>query len=343
MKQCVEKYMPNDRQYDVVDFGSRCSPRQTMTHRDLLREHACHITGVDIKPGRNVDVVMTKPYKVPLRRNSADIIFSGQVFEHVPFFWASFLELARVLRPGGYLFITVPSRGHVHDVHDCWRFYPDGMRALAAFSGLEVIETRTDFPPTIEGGRRHDFGQIRGSTNYWGDTVGVFRKPAGRQALSISITRGIVRWWANRVGGIADSKGASAEINEVLARNQTVSVVFDTEPRTTPKFVLRSRERKAERLYAVRRDGSGRHRVDIPVTEIAVESQPGTETWDAFAQVSKDDGASVELRLGKHLHDIPARELILTIPNQQTSDESVVITPYYTRYDNFSIRCRRKV
>jgi hypothetical protein len=70
--------MPKDRRYVVVDFGSRCSARQRLTHRDPPRQHKCHIIGVDLKPGRNVDVVM----KQPLRRNGVDVIISGQAFEH---------------------------------------------------------------------------------------------------------------------------------------------------------------------------------------------------------------------------------------------------------------------
>ena len=95
--------MPKDRPYVVVDFGSRCSPRQRLTHRDLLRQHKCHIIGVDLKPGRNVDVVMKQPYRLPLRRNSADVIISGQAHEHIPFFWVSFLEVARIQESFGSL------------------------------------------------------------------------------------------------------------------------------------------------------------------------------------------------------------------------------------------------
>jgi SAM-dependent methyltransferase len=205
MKRCIETYMPRDRGYDVVDFGSRCSPRQAVTHRDLLRHHTCTVTGVDIKPGRNVDMVMKKPYQIPLRRGSADVVLSGQTFEHIPFFWVSMFELARILRPGGFLFITVPSRGHVHDVNDCWRFYPDGMHALAAFSGLELVEARTDFPPRLEGSRRHDYGSIDTKTSYWGDTVGVFRKRAGARPLPMWVARYAVRWWANRLGDLGQA------------------------------------------------------------------------------------------------------------------------------------------
>ena len=95
----IERYMRKDRHYRVVDFGSRVSRGPKMTHRDLLSEYDCEITGVDIRAGRNVDVVMSLPYRIPLAGNSADVAFAGQVFEHVPFVWASMLELARVLKP----------------------------------------------------------------------------------------------------------------------------------------------------------------------------------------------------------------------------------------------------
>src|SRR5688500_14735732 len=109
MARCVKKYMRKGRRYTVVDYGSFSSrERMTMTHRALLEDYDCDIVGVDVRPGPNVDVVMPQPYRVPLKSNSVDIVVSGQVFEHIPFFWASMLEIARVLKTGGYMFMTVP-------------------------------------------------------------------------------------------------------------------------------------------------------------------------------------------------------------------------------------------
>jgi SAM-dependent methyltransferase len=197
MAACVERYMRKDRHYRVVDFGSRVSRGPKMTHRELLREHDCDITGVDIRGGRNVDVVMRRPYRIPLRANSADVAFAGQVFEHVPFPWASMLELARVLKPGGLLFVTVPSRGHVHAHYDCWRIYPDGLRALAAFARLDTLEARTDFPP-ITGRKKHDYARIDADEHYWGDSVGVYRKPERYPSRRMWPVRQVVVAWANR-------------------------------------------------------------------------------------------------------------------------------------------------
>jgi SAM-dependent methyltransferase len=208
MERCIEQYMEKGRRYRVLDFGSGTSPKQTLTHRELLREYDCDYTGVDVRAGNNIDIVMEKPYRIPLKSRSFDIVLSGQVFEHVPFFWASLLEVARVMKPGAYFFMTVPSRGHVHSTYDCWRVYPDGLRAMAAWSRLRLREGFTDFPPTIaertgeRHRKKHDFEAIDSEDHYWGDTVGVFQRPARYPTLRAAVLRWPVLLWANRIGGL---------------------------------------------------------------------------------------------------------------------------------------------
>lgn len=197
MALCVKLYMPDDRHYRVIDLGSRLSPGQKRTHRRLLANHDTEYYGLDVQPGRNVDFVMKQPYRLPVPSNSTDVVISGQVFEHIPFFWASMLEIARILRPEGYAFITAPSRGHRHSTYDCWRYYPDGYRAMAAYAGLELKEVHTDFPP--RNGRRHDYARIDTDRSYWGDSVGVFQKPVRYPRARAAMVRVVTRWWANHV------------------------------------------------------------------------------------------------------------------------------------------------
>jgi SAM-dependent methyltransferase len=205
----IERYMETGRRYRVLDFGSGTSPRQTLTHRSLLSEYECDYTGTDVRKGNNIDVVMEKPYRIPLKSKSFDIVLSGQVFEHVPFFWASLLEIARVMKPGAYFLMTVPSRGHEHSAYDCWRVYPDGLRSMAAWSRLTLVEAFTDFPTTVgerrgTEQRKHDYRAIDSRNYYWGDTVGVFQKPDRYPSLRAAFVRVPVRMWANR---IADLEG----------------------------------------------------------------------------------------------------------------------------------------
>ena len=200
----IERYMKKDQRYRVLDFGSGTSPNQTLTHRNLLEGYDIDYVGTDIREGNNIDLVMEKPYRIPVKSRSVDVVLSGQVFEHIPFFWASLLEVARVMKPGAYFFMTVPSRGHEHSDYDCWRVYPDGMRSMAAWARLNLVESFTDFPPTIPGRGRSklDFSKIDMENYYWGDSVGVFRKPKGYPEVRAAILRRAVLLWANRIGDL---------------------------------------------------------------------------------------------------------------------------------------------
>jgi SAM-dependent methyltransferase len=201
MTECIEKYLTTDHHYNVLDFGSFINAGQVAHHRMLLADYDCTIVGVDIQPGRNVDRVMEQPYRIPLPTNSQDVVISGQVFEHIPFPWASILEIARVLKPKGYLFLTAPSRGHVHSTYDPWRYYPDSLRALAAHADLELLEAYTDFPPRTET-NRHDYASIDITGHYWGDTTGVFRKPKWKPSLRRRLVREVIVRNANRIGDL---------------------------------------------------------------------------------------------------------------------------------------------
>ena len=89
-------------------------------------------TGVDFVAGPGVDVVLDDPYVMPFDSDSVDAIVSSSCFEHSQLFWVLFLELLRVLKPSGLLYLNVPSNGLFHRYPvDCWRFYPDSGGALA--------------------------------------------------------------------------------------------------------------------------------------------------------------------------------------------------------------------
>jgi SAM-dependent methyltransferase len=116
--------------------------------------------------GQNVDVVAKDPYKFPLESNSFDLVISGQAFEHIEFPWLTIREIERVLKPGGFAIIIAPSSGPEHRYpNDCWRFYPDGMRALGKWASLDCIEASTNW--------------LEARLFMWGDTIGVFQKPGG--------------------------------------------------------------------------------------------------------------------------------------------------------------------
>ena len=130
----------------VVDIGSQ---DVNGSYRPIFDAAGWRYIGLDAAPGRNVEVVAPTPYRYPFPSNTIDLVVSGQAFEHIDFFWVSFLEMARILTPGGLIFLIAPSRGCEHRFPvDCWRFYPDGYRALASWAGMALIEVTTDWQPS---------------------------------------------------------------------------------------------------------------------------------------------------------------------------------------------------
>ena len=70
---------------------------------------------------------------------SFDVVISGQVIEHVRKPWRWMNEIARVLKKGGCAIIVCPVSWEYHPVPvDCWRIYPEGMRALFDDAGLNT-------------------------------------------------------------------------------------------------------------------------------------------------------------------------------------------------------------
>lgn len=198
MRMCIDGYLRKDEHYRVLDVGSRKVGGKLPTHRELLKEYDHEYVGADIRRGQNVDVVMQKPFRFPFKSNSFDVVMSNQAFEHIAFPWVTFLEMCRVVKPGGLIFIIAPSRGQVHGREDCWRYYPDSWRAFAAIGRMRLVEAFVDLPPTLSNGRP-DYAAV--GRNWWGDSVGVFRKPKKYSRL-VRFVGAVNAWWANRVGGI---------------------------------------------------------------------------------------------------------------------------------------------
>ena len=91
--------------------------------------------GADLEPAGGVDVVVHASSGLPFADQTFDLVIASSVFEHDPWFWKTFLEVARVTRDGGIIYLNVPSNGAVHRYpYDCWRFYPDAGEALSSWA-----------------------------------------------------------------------------------------------------------------------------------------------------------------------------------------------------------------
>lgn len=163
-----ERYLAGMEKHSlrIVDLGSQ---DVNGSYRPLFDVQDWHYTGLDLSAGRNVDLVLTQSYRWHgIRSASIDVCISGQALEHIPYFWLTALEIARVLKPDGLCCIIAPSAGYEHRYPvDCWRFYPDGMRAFADYARLRVEEAYTDWNPD----------EHADDSACWQDSVLIARKP----------------------------------------------------------------------------------------------------------------------------------------------------------------------
>ncbi len=146
----------------VLDVGSL---DVNGTYRPIFDKLRWRYTGMDLRPGPNVDIVLggakdRTEYDWPVEPASFDVVVCGQTLEHVAQFWRIPGEIRRVTRPFGVVVVVVPQNQREHRYpKDYWRIMPDGMREIARMMKFEVLHVST---------LKHSFS----------DTVGVFRAPA---------------------------------------------------------------------------------------------------------------------------------------------------------------------
>lgn len=136
----------------VLDVGSY---DVNGSYRPFFSDSRFRYTGLDMEAGPNVDLVPSAPYEwTEIETDSFDIVISGQAFEHIEFFWKTMEEMARVLRRGGLMCIIAPNGFGEHRYPvDCYRFFTDGLVALARYVGLDIIHASTNLGPNPDDGR----------------------------------------------------------------------------------------------------------------------------------------------------------------------------------------------
>lgn len=140
-------------------------------------EPTTEYVGVDLEEGPSVDVVVKPGEKLPFDDLSFDLIMASSAFEHDPRFWDTFIEMCRVARPGGHIYVNAPSNGGVHRYPlDCWRFYPDAGLALVKYAEDHQVEV--ELVESFVGKRYTD------SWDGWNDFVAIFRRGPSKAPLN---------------------------------------------------------------------------------------------------------------------------------------------------------------
>lgn len=137
-KLLFEKYVRNyfKTGMRILEIGPDNFPS---TYGKLINIEGLQWDTLDIYDSPNLTYSNSDIYSFAIPDESYDLVLSGQVIEHVAKIWRWMPEVARVTKKGGVVITVNPVSWPYHEVPiDCWRIYPDGMRALCEDAGLSV-------------------------------------------------------------------------------------------------------------------------------------------------------------------------------------------------------------
>ncbi|MFT6109657.1 MAG: ubiquinone/menaquinone biosynthesis C-methylase UbiE [Planctomycetota bacterium] len=151
LRDSVEAMVPHARG-NLLDVGVSEGP-----YRELYAPHVDQYVGLeypqailDKQPDmwkidnlKRLVQVFGDGARLPVLDGSIDTVLSTEVLEHVPDPRSLVTEMARVLKPGGHLLLTVPFIQPLHELpSDYYRFTPSSLRLFAEGAGL-VVESIT--------------------------------------------------------------------------------------------------------------------------------------------------------------------------------------------------------
>ena len=156
----IAEIVPYVSNKDVLDVGAANGyQRKDLVHAQLAK-HARRIVGIDIDAAAvagaralGYDVRLVDAQSVDVGE-TFDVVFAGELIEHLSDFSGFLAAARRHLRADGLLVLTTPNafsisnfvyriggKAKVHHEHTCW-FCEDTLATLLHRSGFEVTETK---------------------------------------------------------------------------------------------------------------------------------------------------------------------------------------------------------
>jgi SAM-dependent methyltransferase len=325
--RCKERYIDGlfsaeRRRLSIVDIGSA---DVNGSYRSYFEGELYEYTGLDLQPGPGVDLTLCNPYEYPLADNCADIVLSGQMMEHCEFFWVAFKEMARIVKRDGYVVVIAPSAGPIHRFPvDCYRFYPDGLRALAKWAGCHVVDVWLD------------------NRGPWNDVVGVFSPDVipgdeRQRRTATARQRSSERPVPNGPVPPADEPGAEA----VFGAAPCVEVLKQLHDSLRPRKYIEIGVRFGHSLALARCPALG---ID-PAPEVQLELPPEARvvkaTSDAFFEAPEADLGPIDLAFidGMHLFEFVLRDF-MNLERQGSPTSLIVLDDIFPNHGRQASRIR---
>lgn len=121
----------------VLEIGPDSFPS---TYQRLTEDLSLEWHTLDMYDSPSLTYPKSSEYSFVIPDGTYDVVLSGQVIEHVKKPWRWMPELARITKEGGLVITINPVSWIYHEAPvDCWRIYPEGMKALYEDSSLTVL------------------------------------------------------------------------------------------------------------------------------------------------------------------------------------------------------------
>lgn len=133
-KYAKEYFLDN---FQVLEIGPDKFPS---TYCQSVGNSSIQWDTIDLYKSDKLTYRSISEYEFPIESNQYDIVLSGQVIEHVRKPWVWIKELERVCKKGGLVITVNPVSWVYHEAPiDCWRIYPEGMKAIYEEANLEIL------------------------------------------------------------------------------------------------------------------------------------------------------------------------------------------------------------
>lgn len=115
-----------------------------LEYDDTLRKMApkgSHYVSADRAYGPSVQVVIEDSARFPFYEKDFHAVLWVNRLEHDPAFWESFLEILRILKQGGLLFLSACTNGYYsRSPLDNWRLYPDAPKSMETWARSRGVD-----------------------------------------------------------------------------------------------------------------------------------------------------------------------------------------------------------
>lgn len=138
LQWAIDKYTKPSGTDVLLDYGCGDVPYRSMFEDRVGKYIACDLYG-----NPDADLHYELDSIIPTDDDSADIVLSVQVLEHVRHVNTYLDEANRVLKSDGLLLLSTHGWWTYHPFpHDYWRWTSEGLRTTLAEHGFEVVEHR---------------------------------------------------------------------------------------------------------------------------------------------------------------------------------------------------------